>query len=365
MLRQSARTMGRSAGGGSPILLPSGRPRRRHRGSGAVSGGAAPSSARRGNGPNRRIRTVYDSQSGRHVAAHDESVVSLFCYADGAAAMGGGGGPEPPSPPSLEEWLADFVALREKGFMGAFVVVPEHVAAAADAVAANAAADAPQHPSPYHTQLLEALAFADPDRFTLFLPSHALSDDADDALPAATRNIANVMVDYRHGDDGDAGAAALLARHVARGHATSIALRQDMEYYGAAAAAAPAPASGDRIVRVASGVASLIDQTEGGDSAIVVNPHISTLDYDYNSYVDYDATLIRLCEELSYLDVAGPTMQSRLIVAAHNADQVKGCLAVGVNKLILDDATCPVRWEWIRTVVESQGKTIRAPTSGR
>lgn len=79
-------------------------------------------------------------------------------------------------------------------------------------------------------------------------------------------------------------------------------------------------------IMVASEIANIIDTT-GACSNVLLSPDDS---------VDPD-DLRSLCEELSYLDVPGPTVKSRLLVRAINEEQVVECLNMGVNKFLLTD----------------------------
>ena len=68
-------------------------------------------------------------------------------------------------------------------------------------------------------------------------------------------------------------------------------------------------------VLTASATANLMDNTGGGEF-ILLTPRVSEKD---DSCGD---AMVQLCEELSYLDVEGPTIKSRLIVSAMDDDQV-------------------------------------------
>jgi hypothetical protein len=97
-------------------------------------------------------------------------------------------------------------------------------------------------------------------------------------------------------------------------------------------------------VMVASGVASLIDKTgTGGIDFIWVQ----------SDKQEEDDSIVELCQQLAYLDVAGPTIKSRLIVQAQTADQVEECLDIGVNKFV----NCTP--EWIHPIVKDQGKVLK------
>lgn len=79
-------------------------------------------------------------------------------------------------------------------------------------------------------------------------------------------------------------------------------------------------------ILVAAEIANIIDTT-GGCSHVVLSP---------DDWVEPD-DLRSLCEELSYLDVSGPTVKSRLVVQALNEEQTEECLNMGINKFLLAD----------------------------
>lgn len=79
-------------------------------------------------------------------------------------------------------------------------------------------------------------------------------------------------------------------------------------------------------ILVASDVANVIDTT-GGCSHVLLSP---------DDLVKPD-DIVSLCEELTYLDVPGPTVKSRLVVRAVNGEQVEECLQMGISKFLLND----------------------------
>ena len=68
---------------------------------------------------------------------------------------------------------------------------------------------------------------------------------------------------------------------------------------------------------------------------------------------------------MSYLDVPGPTIKSRLIVSTLNNDQdvIEECLQIGINKYILDisddiDDDLDDRLRGLKDIVEEEGKEL-------
>jgi hypothetical protein len=97
-------------------------------------------------------------------------------------------------------------------------------------------------------------------------------------------------------------------------------------------------------IEVSSEVASLIDQTAGGNFILVGG----------SSDVD---DIVALCEELVYLDVPGPTIKSRLIVdltdaVEINTELMEETISMGVNKFVIQE-----HWfEWFQLKLDDLGK---------
>jgi hypothetical protein len=66
-------------------------------------------------------------------------------------------------------------------------------------------------------------------------------------------------------------------------------------------------------------------------------------------------TMVQVCEELVYLDVAGATIKSRLLVDSVNEDMLEDIMFAGVNKYVIDDET---EAEIVETVAKDQGKAL-------
>ena len=99
-------------------------------------------------------------------------------------------------------------------------------------------------------------------------------------------------------------------------------------------------------IMVASEIANIIDTT-GSCSHVLLSPNDSVNPDDLRS----------LCEELSYLDVPGPTVKSRLVVQAMNEEQTEECLNMGVSKfLVVDDGGNSL--DMLKSTVNSTGKEI-------
>ena len=111
---------------------------------------------------------------------------------------------------------------------------------------------------------------------------------------------------------------------------------------------------------VAAQIANIIDTTsesfgiERTISNILVDPFVYVED-------DFDVAdeLVQLCEELCYLDVPGSTIKSRLAVAVASKDQVDECLQMGITKYIVgynDEKGTAL--EMLKNAVEDTGKEL-------
>ena len=65
--------------------------------------------------------------------------------------------------------------------------------------------------------------------------------------------------------------------------------------------------------------------------------------------------MVQIAEELMYLDVAGATVKSRLMVDAVNEDVVEDTLFAGVNKYVISDEN---QIEMVESLADDQGKAL-------
>ena len=253
--------------------------------------------------------TYYDSQSGMNVPVHDENEVSIFIcdpslfsrYTDGTAA---------------ERWL-ERLKRMQTDYVGMAGVVLD---------SADSGASYCKHLLELSESLVSSSAR---NHLTLF----ATSQNMVDARPPFPKNV-NLMFDYQ--DETKDDLETRLSVQVSHDIRTSIRLTDSANYQGDS-------------VLVASDIASIMDATGGGD-LIWLTP---ATDNDNASEDD----IVELCEELAYLDVTGPTIKSRLVVAAVTEDQVEECLFMGVNKFAIPgvDGTSQ-EYEWLGNIVKNQGK---------
>ena len=98
-------------------------------------------------------------------------------------------------------------------------------------------------------------------------------------------------------------------------------------------------------IMVASDIANIIDTT-GCCSHVLLSPE---------DFVDPD-DLRSLCEELSYLDVPGSTVKSRLVVQAMSEEQLEECLQMGASKFLVQEDGEHNNIDVLERVVSSVGK---------
>lgn len=222
--------------------------------------------------------TFYDSQSGLHVPLHNEEEVSVFLDMTDASVF------EKDCTVYKVEALQ---SPRTVGYKGVEVPTVPNTKGAAN-------------------KLLESIASSVPfnEDFTVFYPSSRMAK-----IPYPP-NV-NLMFEY---NDSLKAMGQRLSAHVAQGTNTTIAVLDPCFY------------ERDPIL-VASGIVSLIDST-GGGNYIWLAPDEETCDEEH---------VLRLCEELSYLDVEGATIKSRIVVnqSCCSDSIVEACLAMGVNKFVL------------------------------
>lgn len=95
---------------------------------------------------------------------------------------------------------------------------------------------------------------------------------------------------------------------------------------------------------VASQLATVIDSTGGANYLLLTPP----------DHVD-EEDVVELCEELIYLDVAGPTIQSRIVIESSREGVIDETMLAGINKYIVDDDSVV---DTISDIARAQGKQL-------
>jgi hypothetical protein len=268
------------------------------------------------NGSGGGSSTYYDSQSGMEVPVNNEDEISVFFDSRN------GGSPDTNTTMTLEQ-------IQEAGFQGVL------------------------WPPTLTTGTLSPTSVAANDGFTMFVDS-----ESDLEKIRLDLDHVNLVFEYMENDDTDSTSTTCslqkrLAAHVDHGTKTTIGLFDACYYHR------------DPIL-VASGVATLIDKTGGGDFIWVQPPTNNNTEDKESGEGEGDDSIIDLCQQLSYLDVAGPTIKSRLIVTAQSEYQVEECLNIGLNKFVFPHQQYhlnPNSVKWFGDMVEEQGKQIKLAVS--
>lgn len=98
---------------------------------------------------------------------------------------------------------------------------------------------------------------------------------------------------------------------------------------------------------VASQLATLIDSTGGANFLWLTPPNSADED-----------DVVELCEELMYLDVAGPTIQSRIIIDSLKEEVIDETMLTGINKFVIQDDS---QIDLIADIAMAQGKELCLP----
>ena len=284
--------------------------------------------------------TYYDSQSGQHVPIHDESKITAYLHVQAGRDV------------SLEHtWVND---ANDLGMAGTLLTLA-HRQLLHDSDHAEEDDDDNDDNVDDMIQLLKSI-----DKISnvgeLFLGLSPSVQPSQVKQLLHNNNIipdnCNLCFEFDNNDnsaDSSSISENILASTSQHGTATSIGIFNP-KYY-----------TDEDPISVASQVATLIDATaeQGGSiSKILLAPTPTVLD-------DAD-DMVRLCEELTYLDVPGPTIKSRLIVSSASLgddvdELIEECMNMGISKFILNhDAAGNVNdtLGMIRDVVEEQGKEL-------
>ena len=112
-------------------------------------------------------------------------------------------------------------------------------------------------------------------------------------------------------------------------------------------------------ITLANNIASMVD-TEGGCDFIWISSktkdNVDNTIKDPSTDVLFGAdTIIQICEELLYLDVAGATIKSRLMLNPSHEDVLEDSMFAGVNKYVIDSED---QIEMVEDAAKNQGKSL-------
>jgi len=252
--------------------------------------------------PSFSTETYYDSQSGLHVPVHNEKEVSVFLNLSKVPTSPDSFVPAQLYKEDASSNMADKLQeLVEQGIRGLWL---------------------PPARFPRDLRNLQTLDNIAPPGFRFFV---ALESPLD--KPLKTLSVLNEF--KMHSDTEKL--QEILSSHIESGANTTLRLGQDV--------------SGDSDgMSVANQLATLIDAA-GGANYLWVTPHDSADEDD----------VIELCEEIMYVDIAGPTMQSRIVIESAKEEVVDETMLVGINKFAVDDVS---QVDTISDIATAQGKQL-------
>lgn len=274
---------------------------------------------------NRRyLSTYYDSQSGLHLPVHDDSEIRLFLDVRTNSE------PYVPHRLSKDRLEADEVTealqgLVQKGIHGLIL---------------------PQIRFPRDVRNLHTLSVIAPSGFCVLTDTSETTSDSDmidegllqakEASSTAT-NFSKIL-EYRNNDE--EGCRVTLQQSTDKGLHTTLSVGEEI-YAGEGGDGEP--------ITLANNIAAMIDASGGCDYIWI------SANKEENKTATVADIMAQVCEELMYLDVAGATIKSRLLVDALKEDMVEDIMFAGVNKYVIDNED---QAELVDTVAKEQGKTL-------
>mmetsp|Transcript_12182 Transcript_12182/g.28933 ORF Transcript_12182/g.28933 Transcript_12182/m.28933 type:complete len:324 (-) Transcript_12182:92-1063(-) len=282
----------------------------------------------RGNG--RCLSTYYDSQSGLHLPVHNETEITLFLDVRGGHEDNGSDSKLPFVPHQLnkDRVEADEVSdklerLLQQGIHGVIL---------------------PAIKFPRDIRNLQTLSAISPPGFVFLTGSSSGTDDSNNVdngllqakeLSSSDTNFSKILR-YHSGDEFQ----KKLQRSVGMGLHTTLSVTEDI-YTGDVCDVEP--------ITLANNVAAMID-TNGGCDYIWISSEQTK-----ENNMAIGETMVQVCEELVYLDVAGATIKSRLLVDFLNEDMLEDVMFAGVNKYAIRNED---QAEMVESTAKEQGKTL-------
>jgi hypothetical protein len=265
--------------------------------------------------------TYYDSQSGLNIPVHNEKEITIFLNVSNS------NGQESSftiphqlykQSDMVYEMTDQIQALIQKGIHGIIV---------------------PQLHFPRDVRNLTALSTIVPENFFLLYDGdschHQNQNQIKNTSNENTEKLFSRIVNYgkSNGNNDNSSLEETLKDYVDKSSHTTLTIKED-DYH----------LSDVEAITLANNVASMIDSVGGCDFIWLTSKSDESAD-----------TAVEVCEELIYLDVAGPTIKSRLLIESINEDVIEDAMFAGVNKYIIEDAS---HAEIIESVASEQGKSL-------
>lgn len=275
--------------------------------------------------------TYYDSQSGLHIPVQNEKEIKIFLNVSQGRRDGERSSASPWSVPhqlhrnrdEFEEVREEMEALVRRGINGLIL---------------------PPLQFPRDVRNLRTLTAIDPGfSFLYSCAGQSLRRQLVDAAASMERtndaiSSLSLILEYGHNADDDDEKEERTRLQASLNQAQQDGLHTTLSI------AETVYASGDvEPITLANTVGTLIDTVKGCD-----------LIWISSSSKSKDA-VVSVCEELIYLDVAGPTIKTRLLVDVVDEDILEDIMFAGVNKYVIDDES---QVEMVEKVAMEQGKSI-------
>jgi hypothetical protein len=248
--------------------------------------------------------TYYDSQSGLHVRRHNESVIHL--YQHWSPSGGGGDGTsssfqklykQPDMADEAKEELQELTHYLQGVFWSFPLVFPR---------------DFRNLETLFHMapSILQTTT-TDNNEFTIFAPTppnhHSSSSGSSSSSSSSSENNNNkivVVLDYSKTTSHQ------LQQYKDQGIRTALVI-PDYYYYSE-----EEEEGGDELepFEVANQIATLMDASSGAGDYVWISMMKTNMNSSHSIQSQQHEAIVQLCEELSYLDVPGPIMKSRLVV---------------------------------------------------
>ena len=260
--------------------------------------------------------TYYDSQSGQHVAIHDESKITVYLRGDYRTT--------PPSSIFL-------TAAKELGMAGSIITLPQQTTT-------RQQEDIGDGNNSSAAKFIESLSSDSADGsnkiFLHLQPTQYYDLVAAKHTATISKIKPNINLCFEYNNDDDYISSNIQSAMNKFDNDGITQTQTSIGIFNTKYLLDEDPIS------VASQIASIIDTTSeqcgiGSISNILVAPIAGDEEEAYQ-FTRYDDELVQLCEELSYLDVPGSTIKSRLVVSALSSDQLEECLQMGITKYVID-----------------------------